>query len=234
MLLRERIAQVNLVPTFHPTSLEDRAPLRILLAYDFPIVRQAIRSMAERLGYEIAGEAVSGVDAVRLSHQLEPDLIILDLDMPFVDGAALVREIVSHGRTSKIVVLASRTEPPYVRNALWAGVRGYVLKTGDPADLSRAIHEVIRGGFYYCPEVSHAIGASDMLAMSPDKPLLTDRERQVVRLIADGHSTKQVAGELGISVKTADSHRTRIMEKLNIHETASLVRFAVRQGLVQP
>ena len=234
MLLSETSAQANPVPAFLPTCLNDRAPRRILLAYDFPLVRDAIRSMAERLGYEIAGEAASGVDAVRLSQLLEPDLIILDLDMPFVDGAALVREIVSHGRTSNIVVLSSRTETQYVLNALWAGVRGYVLKTGDPGDLSRAIHDVIRGGFYYCAEVSQNIGGNDPSHASPEKPLLTDRERQVVKLIADGHSTKQVAGELGISVKTADSHRTRVMEKLNIHETASLVRFAVRQGLVQP
>ena len=234
MLLSEASAHANPVPTFHPTFVQDRGPHRILLAYDFPIVRQAIRSQAERLGYEIAGEAASGADALRLSQQLEPDLIVLDLEMPFVDGVSLVREMVSHCRTSRIVVLTSRAEPQYVRNALWAGVRGYVLKSSDPADLYRAIHEVIRGGLYYCPEVSQGIGVSDTRNASLEKPLLTDRERQVVTLIADGYSTKQVAGELGISVKTADSHRTRVMEKLNIHETASLVRFAVRQGLVQP
>lgn len=230
MLLSETSAQANLVPT----CLKGRAPHRILLAYDFPIVRQAIRSIAERLGYEIAGEAATGVDAVRLSQQLEPDLIVLDLEMPFGDGVALVRAMAAHVRTSNIVALTRNTEPQYVLSALWAGVRGYVLKSSDPADLARAIHDVIRGGFYYCPEVSQAIGGEYPRHSSSDKPLLTDRERQVVTLIADGHSTKQVAGELGISVKTADSHRTRVMEKLNIHETASLVRFAVRQGLVRP
>lgn len=234
MHLSETSAQAALVPAFHPAVVEDPGPRRILLAFDFPIVRQAIRSMAEQLGYEIAGEAASGADAVRLSQEIEPDLIILDLEMPFGNGVSLVREMVSHCRTSRLIVLAGRADPQYVRNALWAGVRGYVLKTGDPADLSRAIHEVIRGGLYYCAEVSQGIGSQDTCNTSIDKPLLTDRERQVVTLIANGYSTKQVAGELGISVKTADSHRTRVMEKLNIHETASLVRFAVRQGLVQP
>ena len=234
MLLSQTSTQANLLPPFLPTCLTDRAPRRILLAYNFPLVRDAIRGMADRLGYEIAGEASSGVDAVRLSQLLAPDLVILDLEMPLVDGAALVREIVSHGRTLNIVVLSSHTEPQYVLNALWAGVRGYVLKTGDSGDLCRAMNDVIRGGFYYCPEVSEGLSENHPPQTPSVKPLLTDRERQVVKLIADGHSTKQVAGELGISVKTADSHRTRVMEKLNIHETASLVRFAVRQGLVQP
>lgn len=201
---------------------------RFVLVHDHPLVRQAIRSIVERDGGDISGEVSHAPEALRACRLLAPDIVIFDLEMPFVDGLAVVRDLVRFCPGTRIVVLSSHAEPERVMDALWAGVRGYVLKTSDTADLLNAIRDVSRGRLFYCPEISKRIGAPN------SKPQLTGRERQVIKLIANGRSTKQVAAELGISVKTADTHRTKLMSKLQIHETASLVRFAIREGFIQP
>jgi DNA-binding NarL/FixJ family response regulator len=209
-------------------------PVQVLLADDHLIVRQGLRALLEREGFRVVGEAADGREAVQLSGKTHPDIAVLDLAMPSLNGLDAAREIVRAGPRIKVVLLTMHTEDPYVLEALRAGVSGYVLKTQAGDDLVQALREVLRGSIYLSPGVSRAVveayrSKSDL----PPDPL-SPREREVLQLVAEGKTTKEVAGLLGVSVKTAESHRTRIMAKLDIHETAGLVRYAIRRGLVQP
>jgi two-component system, NarL family, response regulator NreC len=208
--------------------------LRILLADDHHIVRQALRSLLEAEGLRVAGEAADGPGAVEQARACRPDVAVLDLSMPRLTGIEAARQIRAAVPDAKLVLLTIHREDHYVRAALRAGISGYVLKTQAAADLLRAIHEVATGGLYLSPGVSRAV--VDAYLQRPDAPAepLTPRERQVLQLVAEGHTTKETARVLGMSVKTAEAHRTRLMEKLDIHDVAGLVRYAIRQGLVQP
>lgn len=209
--------------------------VRVLLADDHQIVRQGVRGLLEGAGFQVIGEAADGREALRLAASKDrPDVVVLDLAMPALNGVDAAREIVRTTPGVKAILLTMHPEEPYVLEALRAGVSGYVLKTQAADDLVQAIREVTRGAIYLSPKVSRTLveayrSKSDL----PSSPL-SPRERQVLQLVAEGKSTKEVAAILGVSAKTADSHRTRIMAKLDIHETASLVRYAVRTGLVQP
>ena len=207
--------------------------LHILLADDHPIVRQGLKVLLEREGFTVVGEASDGREAVRLAQELYPDIALLDLTMPLLNGIDTGRAILQTSPKTKIVLLTMYAEDHYVLEALRAGIKGYVLKTKAAEELVQAIQEVSRGKLYLTPGVSEAV-VQAYLAKSelPPEPLSL-REREVLQLIAEGKTTKEVAVVLGISAKTADSHRTRIMAKLNIHETASLVRYAIRRGLIQ-
>jgi DNA-binding NarL/FixJ family response regulator len=158
----------------------------------------------------------------------------MDISMPTLNGLNAAREISRSSPKTKTILLTQHDEGQYIREALEAGVKGYVLKNQVASDLLLAIREVSRGQVYLSPGVSSAV--MEAYRSKSDKPNnpLTLRERQVLQLIAEGKSTKDIASLLGISVKTAESHRTRLMQKLDIHETASLVRYAVRHGIVQP
>lgn len=210
------------------------SPLRVLLADDHPIVRQGLRGVLERSGFEVVAEASDGLEAVRLCGELGPDVVILDIAMPGLNGVEAAREILKVAPRTKTILLTVHRDDQYVVEALRAGISGYVLKTQTAPDLTQAIQEVSRGGIYLSPGISHAVvHALRSKADAPSGPL-TARERQVLKLIAVGKATKEAAQILGISVKTAESHRTRIMEKLDLHDTASLVLYAVRRGLIQP
>jgi len=209
-------------------------PIQILLADDHQIVRQGLKAMLEHEGFKIVGEAGDGREAVRLAEATHPDVAILDLAMPALNGLDAAREILRASNRVKAILLTMHTDEPYVLEALRAGISGYVLKTQATLDLVQAIREVTRGAIYLSPGVSRAVvdayrNKSDL----PPDPL-SPREREVLQLVAEGKTTKEVAALLGVSVKTAESHRTRIMSKLGIHETAGLVRYAIRRGLVQP
>jgi len=207
--------------------------LRILLADDHQIVRQGLRALLERDGIEVAAEAGDGREAARLAREVRPDAAVLDLSMPVLNGIDAAREISRTVPGTRTILLTMHADERYAREALRAGVRGYVLKTKAAADLIQAVREVCAGRVYLSPGVSDAV--VDM-ALRPrqERDPLTARERQVLQLIAEGKTTKEVAAELGMSVKTADCHRTRIMRKLGAHRTADLVRCAIRAGLVQP
>ncbi|MBI4951913.1 MAG: response regulator transcription factor [Myxococcales bacterium] len=206
---------------------------RILLADDHQLVRQGLRSLLERDGFEIVGEASNGREAVDLAKTLRPDVAVLDLAMPVMNGIDAARAIAAASSRTQCIVLTMYEESRYVLEALQAGVRGYLLKSRAAADLVQAIREVAGGATYLSPGISETVVQAYLHKTGPTDDVLTSRERQVLQLIAEGKSTKEAASVLGMSVKTAESHRTHLMKKLGIHETASLVRYAIRRGLVQ-
>ncbi len=208
-------------------------PIRVVLADDHALVRQGLKALLEREGFQVAGEASDGQELIRLVANVRPEIAILDVSMPILNGIDAARELQKSSST-KTILLTRHDEDQYVTEALRAGVKGYVLKNQAATDLVHAIREVSRGGVYLSPNISGTIlGAFLSKTDLPADPL-TSRERQVLQLVGEGKSTKEVATLLGVSIKTAESHRSRLMQKLDIHETASLVRYAIRRGLVQP
>ena len=208
--------------------------IRVALADDHVLVRQGLRSLLERERFQIVAEASDGREMIRLVELLHPDIAVVDIRMPLLNGIDAVRELARSCVKTKMILLTQHDEEQYIHEALEAGVRGYVLKSQVANDLVRAIQQVAQGEVYLSPSLSRAIvEAYRSKSDRPPDPLST-RERQVLQLIAEGKSTKDVAVVLGVSVKTAESHRSRLMQKLDIHETATLVRYAVRRGLVEP
>jgi two-component system response regulator NreC len=205
----------------------------IVLADDHPIVRQGLKLLLEREGFEIVGEAADGLDAIELAKRLRPDIIVLDVVMPNLNGVACIGEIRKLAPQTKIVLLTMHAEEHQVLEALRAGAKGCVMKSQASEHLLHAIREVQNGGVYLSPSVSgamvHAYVEKNGFPYDP----LSNRERQVLQLVAEGKTTKEVAVILGVAVKTAESHRTRLMEKLDIHSVAGLVRYAVRHGVIQ-
>lgn len=207
---------------------------RVLLADDHVLVRQSLRSLLEREGFQVICEVSDGQEAIRQSEALQPDIAIVDISMPVLNGLDAARELKRTAPNVKTILLTQHDEDQYVSDALQAEVKGYVLKSQVASDLVQAIRGVSRGQVYLSPAVSRAVMEAYRSKSERQKDPLTGRERQVLQLIAEGKSTKDVAVMLGISVKTAESHRSRLMQKLDIHETASLVLYAVRRGIVQP
>jgi two-component system response regulator NreC len=209
-------------------------PTRIVLADDHVLIRQSLKSLLEREGFQVVAEASDGQEAVRHVELLQPEIVVMDISMPILNGLNAAREMSRTCSKTRIILLTQHDEGQYVSEALEAGVKGYVLKNQVASDLLLAIRQVSRGQVYLSPGVSRAVMDAYQSKSEKSKNSLTLREKQVLQLIAEGKSTKDIASLLGISVKTAESHRTRLMQKLDIHETASLVRYAVRQGIVQP
>jgi two-component system response regulator NreC len=205
----------------------------VVLADDHPLVRQGVRRLLERAEFEILGEASNGLEAISLAEQFRPDVIVLDLSMPTLNGIEAVHEISRVSPRTKIILLTMYTEEHHILEALRAGVNGCLSKTQAPEHLLDAIREVSAGGVYLSPSVSGAIVQGYLAKTERPYDPLTSRERQVLQLIAEGKTTKQIAVILGVTVKTAESHRSTLMGKLNIHSTADLVRYAIRRGLVQ-
>lgn len=208
--------------------------IRVLLADDHLIVRQGCKALLDREGFEVVAEASDGHEAVRLAQTLRPDVAVLDLAMPLMNGLEASQEILHASPGTRSVVLTMYTDDHYVIRALRAGIRGYVVKSQASADLVQAIQEVTKGAIYLSPGISRAVVDAYLAKTEFPPDPLTPRERQVLQLVAEGKRAKEVAEFLGVSVKTVESHRTRIKEKLHIYETAGLVRYAIRQGLIQP
>lgn len=209
-------------------------PLRILLVDDHVLVREGIKGTLEWSGLVVVGEASEGREAVRLARELRPDIAVFDIGLPGLNGIDAARVALRDSPHLPIILLTVHTEEAYVAEALRAGVRGYVLKKQATADLIRAIHEVSHGNTYLSPGISGTV--IDALRSGSELPRdpLTTREREVLQLIAEGNSTKQIGSLLGISAKTAETHRSRVMDKLEIRDTAGLVRYAIRKGLTTP
>ena len=205
----------------------------VVLADDHVIVRQSLRTLLERENFLVLGEAADGQEAVRLVHSTNPDVAIMDISMPLFNGLDAAMELSSTCPKTKIILLTQHDEKPYVAQALRCGVKGYVLKNQAANDLVKAIREVCRGQVYLSPGVARAV-VDAYANPSRTNDALSVRERQVLQLIAEGNTTKQIARLLGISAKTVETHRTKLMQKLDIHEIAGLARYAIRHGLVQP
>jgi two-component system response regulator NreC len=204
---------------------------RVLLADDHQIFRQGLKGLLEKSGHRVVGEASDGHEAIKLARSLTPDIAVLDLSMPLLNGLDAAHEIRRAAPDIKVILLTMHTDKSYVLQALKAGAKGYVLKTQASEDLLRAIQEINTGEVYLSPGVAASVvdaflGKTDMVT-DP----LTSRERQILQLVAEGMTTKEIAKLLNISFKTAESHRNHMMKKLDIHEVAGLVRYAIRQGL---
>jgi len=207
---------------------------RVLLADDHQIVRQGLRRLLEAAGHEIVGEASDGREALKLARTLCPDIAVLDLSMPLLNGLDAGREMRRFAPGIKIILLTMYTDKAYVLQALRAGARGYVLKTQAAEDLILAIRQILRGETYLSPGVAASVVDAVLENASAAADPLTARERQILQLVAEGNTTKEIAKLLNVSFKTAESHRNHIMKKLDIHEVAGLVRYAIRQGLLHP
>jgi two-component system response regulator NreC len=212
--------------------------LQVILADEHAMVRQGVQAVFEREGIRVVGEVGDGRAAVELAHTLRPDVAVLDLALPLLNGLDAARAIRRVSPDTKPVLLTVHAADSNVLDALHAGVRGYVLKTQAMEDLLRAVVEVSRGAIYLSPGVSRAVVEAYLKsgrgATRGVPQRLTPRERHVLQLVAEEKTTKQIAALLGVSVKTAESHRMRVMRKLNIHSTAGLVRYAIREGVVAP
>lgn len=209
-------------------------PVHIVLADDHAVVRQGLRALLEREGFEVVAEAGDGQEAVRLVEKLRPRVAVLDVAMPILNGIDAAREIKKVSPQTGTILLTMLTDDHYVLESLRAGVQGYVLKSRSAEELVQAIHEVCRGETYLTPAASTILVQAYVADAKLEAQELTDREREVLQLVAEGKTSKDIAEKLGISWKTAESHRTHIMEKLSIHDLAGLVRYAIRHGLVQP
>jgi two-component system, NarL family, response regulator NreC len=207
---------------------------RVILADDHVMVRQSLRALLEREDFLVLGEAADGREAVRLVLSTNPDVAIMDISMPLFNGLDAAMELSRTYPNTKVILLTQHDEKPYVAQALRCGVKGYVLKNQAANDLVRAVREVSRGQVYLSPGVARAVVESYADPVRANDPPLSLRERQVLQLIAEGKTTKQIAKLLGVSAKTVESHRTKLMQKLDIHEIAGLARYAIRHGLVQP
>jgi DNA-binding NarL/FixJ family response regulator len=209
-------------------------PIRILLADDHVMFRQGLRVLLEQAGMIVIGEASDGREALRLVREHTPDVAALDIAMPHLNGLETARRLRETVPQTKIILLTMHTEAPYVLEALQAGTVGYVLKTQAAADMVQAIRNTLQGAIYLSPRVTNTVVQAYLTRSSLPPDPLTSREREVLQRIAEGQTTKEIAAHLGLSVKTVESHRINLMRKLDIHETATLVRYAIRRGLTTP
>jgi DNA-binding NarL/FixJ family response regulator len=212
--------------------------IRVLLADDHALVRQGFqRILDDEPDIEVVGEAGGGAEAIELEAKLQPDVVVLDMAMPGVNGLHAAIEILRREPTRRILILSMFSDDQYVRNALDAGVSGYILKNALETDLIRAVRVVAAGGQYFSPELAEvATRLRDKDAHATEDPYsrLSPREIQVLRLIALGRSNKEIASVLGLSTNTVAVHRSNLMHTLGVHKAAELVLIAVRKGLVQP
>jgi DNA-binding NarL/FixJ family response regulator len=212
--------------------------MRIVLADDHHLVRKGIRALLEALpDVEVVGEAGDGRTAMELIEKRRPDVAVLDITMPGLNGLEVAARAAKEVPGTKVLLLSMHAGEAYVAQALRAGVAGYLLKDAADDELALALKAVARGDVYLSPQISRQV--VERLARAADSepdPLsgLTSRQREILQLVAEGNSSKQVAAELGISVKTVEAHRTQIMERIGVRDVTGLVRFAIRVGLISP
>jgi DNA-binding NarL/FixJ family response regulator len=210
--------------------------IQVLIADDHAILREGVRALlAATEDIEVVGQASDGRQAVDACKKLDPDVVLMDIAMPGLGGIEAALEIRKEGLRAKVLVLSQYEDREYVRRLLKAGVSGYVLKKSAGSELVGAIRAVYRGGLVLDPEVARAAMEEHDPQRAGGDPYeaLTDREKQVFRLVAEGRSNKEVAGDLGISVKTAMSHREHVMQKLDLHNRTELVRLALKLGVIR-
>ncbi|TMQ34416.1 MAG: response regulator transcription factor [Planctomycetota bacterium] len=213
-------------------------PIRVLLADDHALVRAGIRALVQNLaGVEVVAEAVDGREALALVKQHDPDVVLMDISMAGLNGLEAAARMAKDHPNTRVIILSAHSNEEYVCQALRAGAAGYLLKDAGTAELDLAVKAVARGETYLSPAVSKHVIADYMRRVGGESgslELLTPRQREILQLIAEGQTTKQIANTLHISVKTVETHRMQLMERLDIHDVPGLVRFAIRMRLVQP
>ena len=207
--------------------------ISVLIADDHQLVRESLTTLITREGFHVVAEASNGQEAVARASTHRPDVAVLDMSMPVMNGLEAAEALGRSSPNTKSVVLTRYDDHEHVIAAIRAGIRGYVLKSQSALELIQAMRDVCAGGFYLSPRISGVIIDAFRRDPQTTDDRLTSRERQVLKLIAEGYSTKECAAMLEISAKTADSHRTRLMRKLDIHQTAGLVRYAIRHRLAE-
>lgn len=212
------------------------SPVRVLLADDHTLVRAGLRKLLEATpDYVVVGEAGDGLALLELAQQLQPGLVLMDIAMPGLNGIEATARLVKSWPNIKVLILSMHQNEEYVRQALRQGAVAYLLKDAAPLELELALSAVMRGETYLSPAVSKGVVHDYVQRLrDEEKPTtaLSPRQREVLQLIAEGHSTKEIARRLDLSVKTVDTHRSQLMKQLDIHEVAGLVRYAMRAGLV--
>lgn len=207
--------------------------IRVLLADDHAILRKGVRMLIDaQPDLEVVGEAKTGREAIEEARKLRPDVVVMDVSMPELNGIEGTRQICDELAQTKVVGLSMHKDSVYVREILRAGARGYLLKDSEDDDLLRAIRAVARGEAFLSPAISDAVLTDYRKHVSNPVDLLTSREREVLTMIAEGKTNKEIANALTLSVYTVESHRGSVMEKLNLHNTGDIVRFALRNGLM--
>ena len=214
--------------------------IKVLLADDHTVVRQGLRSLlAAEEDIEIVGEAESGRQAVQMAKKLLPDVIVMDIAMPLLNGLEATRQITKELPSSKVLILSSYNDDEYVQQLTEAGAVGYLIKQSAANELLKAIRETQKGNAYFSPSISRRLLERYRQAFISGQPVrktaehLTSREAEVLQLIAEGKANKQMAGELCISIKTVEKHRQQLMNKLNIHDVAGLTRYALAKGIIE-
>jgi len=209
--------------------------LRILLADDHEMVRQGLRSVIEaQSGWQVCGEAKTGREAVAKTRELKPDIVVMDFTMPELNGMEATRQICATLPRTQVLILTMHESEELVREVLAAGARGYVLKSDAGRALVDALKALADQKPYFTSKISALVLEGYLNPNTRENPALTPREREIVQLVAEGKSTKELADSLGISPKTAETHRTNIMRKLNLHSVSEMVRYAIRNKLVEP
>jgi len=218
-------------------------PIKVILVDDHSLVRAGIRSLIQNIsGVEVIAEANNGRDAIRLIDELIPDLVLLDIAMPELNGLEVISRISKDNLITRVIILSMHTNEEYVVQALKAGAAGYLLKDSAPNELEIAVNAVMRGETYLSPAISkHVVDnylrrISDVSAEKEKGPdifkQLTSRQREILQLIAEGNSTKEIANKLNVSIKTVETHRMQLMDRIGIHDVAGLVRYAIRMGII--
>ena len=206
--------------------------IRVLLADDHRILRQGVRMLIDsQKDMEVVGEAKTGREAVEEARRLKPDVVVMDVSMPELNGIEGTRQICDEMKHTRVLALSMHKDAVYVREILRAGARGYLLKDSEDDDLVRAIRCVQRGEAFLSPAISDAVLSDYRKHVSNPVDLLTSREREILTMVADGKTNKEIANALNLSVYTVESHRGSVMEKLNLHNAGDIVRFALRNGL---
>ena len=209
--------------------------LRILLADDHELVRQGLRTLIEhQSGWQVCGEATTGREAVTKAGELKPDIVVMDFTMPELNGMEATRQIRAALPRTQVLLLTMHESEELVRDVLAAGARGYVLKSDAGRALVDALTALAEQKPYFTSKISALVLEGYLNPITRENPALTPREREIVQLVAEGRSTKELADRLGISPKTAETHRTNIMRKLNLHSVSEVVRYAIRNKFVEP
>jgi two-component system, NarL family, response regulator NreC len=211
--------------------------IRLILADDHKMMREGLKSLIQKeAGMEVVGEADNGKETVKLAAKVGPHIVVMDVAMPDLNGIEATRKIVGGNPHTKVIALSGHANKEFVREMLTAGASAYVLKKRAYEELARAIREVMKGKKYLSPDIARGVvddyvELSSSISDTPAFIVLTDREREVLQQLAEGKSTKEMADELNVSVKTVETHRRNIMQKLNLHSVAELTKYAIREGV---